>query len=81
MLGITIAVLLDCSKSSRQCSLPYLLTSTVGLTNSVSREQYLIVPPTCPPCYHYLTPDRSVCGRHGLLDPNANEPCGAAGQI
>ena len=26
VLGTNIAVLLDCSKSSRQCSLPYLLT-------------------------------------------------------
>ena len=27
VLGTNIAVLLDCSKSSRQCSLPYLLTT------------------------------------------------------
>ena len=28
VLGTNIAVLLDCSKSSRQCSLPYLLLTT-----------------------------------------------------
>ena len=31
VLGTNIAVLLDCSKSSRQCSLPYLLTTEADM--------------------------------------------------
>ena len=31
VLGTNIAVLLDCSKSSRQCSLPYLLTTKAAV--------------------------------------------------
>ena len=36
VLGTNIAVLLDCSKSSRQCSLPYLLTTYVRISVGIS---------------------------------------------
>ena len=38
VLGTNIAVLLDCSKSSRQCSLPYLLTYLLASGDQVIRE-------------------------------------------
>ena len=39
VLGTNIAVLLDCSKSSRQCSLPYFLTSVVTYLYDQERAQ------------------------------------------
>ena len=39
VLGTNIAVLLDCSKSSRQCSLPYLLTVSKKKKKKVRRTQ------------------------------------------
>ena len=38
-LGTNIAVLLDCSKSSRQCSLSYLLTYDIASNNSRKLQQ------------------------------------------
>ena len=49
-------------------------------------KQYLLLScttygPPLLPLLSLLTLGRSVCGRHGSLDPKSNEPCGAAGQI
>ena len=45
VLGTNIAVLLDCSKSSRQCSLPYLLLLTVGTPQDGLYEITIIMHP------------------------------------
>ena len=63
VLGTNIAVLLDCSKSSRQCSLPYLLTYATQEEEEEEEEPHAL-----PTVIFQHTVDPVTCVAHRPTD-------------
>ena len=76
VLGTNIAVLLDCSKSSRQCSLPYFLTYLCSLSLTTGRRRPSFRSPP-PQGWGYRQPDSRCIARCGRRLVTAGHAAGS----